>query len=400
MIAGKVGYAYPARSFGITLLRVVADCGILLILLPSLLNRDLATALCIALISLFFTAASVASFNRFRIARNLGQLGALIERRGAAKEFSPEDYLEPLGWHAPVPVERAGIFVRGSYRILRVPGHNGFSTIQYWPLHSFILVPFEPEEINPGRLFALLHEMGHIGPRNLKNATAHIFYNIRPEEHGTWLASVQSEYRDIKSRLARFQGAEMPATLAILSLFFPLASFAKTMLVAFADPWLRSFRQQGTRLEAEIEADHYAFTAMMVISHLSQPQSPVSRSNLRVKKLFDPAPINDKYLPDIDNTARNDARRLMAVDAGLFRLRQCDFYLWRGTLQMELVMLALRIAVSVVLGVIIGAVEVRLIPWQIGLYVALASAGLIWSFVAFTRRLKQLDRTLETCRAS
>jgi hypothetical protein len=146
------------------------------------------------------------------------------------------------------------------------------------------------------------------------------------------------------------------------------------------------------RLEAEIEADHHAILQISILKDLCPFAAAVLADWDLLPKVF--GPVNDTFMNDIDNEIRNETRLLMLRDAAQRRLWPCNYYLWSGPLQMECMGHVTRVAACVVLGLVIGSIELVWYPWTIAIYFLLAATGMIWSVYSSNFSLRQLNDTI------
>jgi len=383
-------------------LRLVADGGAVLILLPSLLLAPLADAAIAVTGCGVVLGVALAAHTLFRTARNLGELRRIVEQRETVIEHPAEAFLAPFGLREPPPVVRANGTVRGAYRVLRIPRHNGYAAFQYAPAAAFILMPCPPGSLKASQLFALLHEMGHIGARNLRNATAHAIYPIapvidpdRPETLAAALNhrisdALRLEWRNIRRRLARLQAAETVPAIAAILLFIHDLSLIEAVLLQIGGSFSGGFRIAGARLDAEVEADHYAISAMaQVAARNPHLLAPTARNPLLGR-----SDIVDGFMDQPSNAVRNLLFNVMRWDALLGRLGPPDAYLWQGPFRTEAIFTGLRFLIFGLLAVLIGARPISITPWLLWLYGGICGLLLAGSLAARRRSLARLDAAL------
>jgi hypothetical protein len=375
---------YTVQTIGLKFARLVGEAGPLIALWPILIHAEFRLVLLVTSVYAAYYFAATKAHSCFRVARNVVLLTRLIRDHGTLHEFKASDYLIPLGIDRDIPIERQGRLVEPEYRILVIDGYNSYSTVQFGKLKSFILVPFEPLQSNSRRMFYLLHEMGHIGARNLVNSTAKV---VSESAWGDY--SWRYGWNGIK----RLESVDW---IFVSSCVFLFVDFNTTNIFHYEVnfmlwcAWIlftAGQRISGSRVEAEIEADHFALSGMLLIN------DPM----LDEKSIFD-----DSYMIKLDNEIRKKTFRQMLKDAIQLRLANSEQYLWNSQIYpMEFrayVFSILGFLALGYLGVFVGPLHV--FPWVIYLYLLLVGMIAVFGFFYATMMLRRLDSTIAAARLS
>jgi hypothetical protein len=298
-VISKLTRPFPRADFLIAGGRFVTNYPLLIILAyPTFVLCSIPEAVLILLIVWFITfiGRKVAVAGRDLV--GLLHLCKDILERGV-KVYDVTDYF-PNG--LPVQVLRGLKVITPYQRILRIPRLPSYETIQYQANKSFVLVPFEPTQANPTRLYCLLHELGHIGHRNYLGADSHLIGAIE-------------------------------ALFASVPLFFARpSSFISYIILWLLVSMSVQSTNGGVRIEAEVEADHSALFQLMLfrLRDMNEPSGPFSKPGLDPLTSEDlGGPPRDRNMFPGDNYVRRSEYEIMREHAKQGKIRNSEFYIWR-----------------------------------------------------------------------
>ena len=205
---------------------------------------------------------------------------------------------------------------------LKKRGAPRFQTTLYDPCKSYINVSFRPNEATPMHLYVLLHELGHIGYTNYLTG--------------------------LSSSLAALQ---VPAAIAPIFLFASFSSWWMYVLAAFVViPFTVQSLTSGRRIEAEIEADHFALFQLMLFARGAGPFSKAASEMIGGNSLFI---VDDKRLYDEGNWLRKQIFDRMLDDMRRNKLRRVDYYLWLASGLHDFQMIIFNVALLAALASVI-----------------------------------------------
>ncbi|MBV8093330.1 MAG: hypothetical protein JO110_08860 [Acetobacteraceae bacterium] len=295
---------FPGGDFLIALGRFGAGCPALILLSAGIVHFcDALEAFVIVL------STCVITFSGREIGLLLGDSAALggfhkaVEGRVPLKAYGLRDYF-PSGLAANIVRDHR--VMSPDYTILHAKDYGKYTTFQYSPQKSLIVVPFEPDRSSPISLFHLLRELGRIGK---------------------------------KGYLARGAGCavvwHVASAVTPLFLFASPGSWHAYVLWVFVTGAVVRSSLRGVRLESEIEADHLALVQVFFSWCVGSLADQFSRSGVEI--LADPqtAPPNDQESSEDDRLVRNEIFEKMRADARNSELTFVDYYIWLGVRSRE-----------------------------------------------------------------
>jgi hypothetical protein len=305
---------FPGRDFLIALGRFVVGCPALILLSIGIANFCDTLEAFIIIFSIYVITFSGREIGLlFRDSAALSEFRKVIERQAPLKVYGLRDYF-PSGLAANIVRDHR--IISPDYTIIYAKDYEKYTTLQYSPQKSFVVVPFEPNKSNPILLFYLLRELGQIGKKG-------------------YLARV-SNFATV---------CHVILAVTPLFLFASPSSWHAYVLWVFVTSAVVQLSLRGARLESKIEVDHLAIIQIFFSWCIGSLDDQFSKSEVEI--LADPqiSPPDDWKTSKDDNFIRNEVFERMCADARNSELTFVDFYIWLGVRSREYKLLIIAVVV-------------------------------------------------------